>query len=51
MPIYGRCYEPGQLQFITTSTYRRVPAFPGWSYGRRFVQGVRADRFRLDRLG
>jgi hypothetical protein len=22
MPIYGRHFVPGQLQFITTSTYR-----------------------------
>ena len=24
MPIYGRHFEPGQLQFITTSTFRRA---------------------------
>jgi hypothetical protein len=27
MPIYHRTYSPGELQFITTSTYRRVPVF------------------------
>ena len=27
MPIYGRHFEPGQLQFITTSTYRRLKLF------------------------
>jgi len=27
MPIYGRHFEPGQLQFITTSTYRRSRLF------------------------
>ena len=27
MPIYGRHFEPGQLQFITTSTYRRGRLF------------------------
>src|SRR5260370_12676232 len=37
MPFYGRHYSPGQLQFITTSTYRRAPLFL-------------SDRFRSDRL-
>ena len=27
MPLYGRHFEPGQLQFITTSTYRRARLF------------------------
>jgi len=27
MPIYGRPYEPGQPQFITTGTYRRAKLF------------------------
>jgi hypothetical protein len=27
MPIYHRTYSPGELQFITTSTYRRTPVF------------------------
>ena len=27
MPIYGRHFEPGQLPFITTSTYRRSRLF------------------------
>jgi hypothetical protein len=27
MPTYVRHLEPGQLQFITTSAYRRVPDF------------------------
>lgn len=27
MPIYGRHFERGQLQFITTSTYRRSRLF------------------------
>jgi hypothetical protein len=25
MPLYHRTYSQGQLQFITTSTYRRAP--------------------------
>jgi len=27
MPICHRAYTPGELQFITTSTYRRAPVF------------------------
>jgi hypothetical protein len=27
VPIYGRHFEPGELQFITTSTYRRNGLF------------------------
>jgi len=27
MPIYGRHFEPGQWQFITTSTHCRTPLF------------------------
>jgi hypothetical protein len=27
MPIYHRIYGPGELQFITTGTYRRAPVF------------------------
>ena len=27
MPLYGRHFEPGQLQFITTNTYRRSRLF------------------------
>jgi hypothetical protein len=27
MPIYGRYFEPGQVQFITTSAYRRSRLF------------------------
>jgi hypothetical protein len=27
MPIYRRAYSPGELQFITTSTYRGAPVF------------------------
>ena len=27
VPIYHRIYSPGELQFIATSTYRRVPIF------------------------
>ena len=32
MPIYHRTYSPGELQFITTSVYRRTPVF----FSRRF---------------
>jgi hypothetical protein len=27
MPFYKRIYSPGELQFITTSAYRRAPLF------------------------
>ncbi len=29
MPRYHRVLHPGHLQFITSSTYRRVPVFVG----------------------
>ncbi len=29
MPRYHRVFDPGHLQFITSSTYRRVPVFAG----------------------
>ena len=27
MPVYHQVYSPGELQFITASTYRRAPIF------------------------
>ena len=32
MPVYGRRFERGPLQFITTSTYRRNPLFTCWRF-------------------
>jgi hypothetical protein len=38
MPIYHRTYSPGELQFITSSTYRRAPVFLSPRFCRYFVQ-------------
>jgi hypothetical protein len=42
MPIYHRTYRPGELQFITTSTYRRAPVFFSPRFCHYFVQRVEA---------
>ena len=44
MPTYGRRDEPGQLQFITTSTYRRTKLFQGDRFRWIFVQVLRELR-------
>ena len=44
MPIYGRHYEPGQLQFITTSTYRRTQLFHSQRFCWAFVEVLRELR-------
>jgi putative transposase len=44
MPIYGRRYEPGQLQFITTSTYRRTKLFEPEPFRCIFVEALRQLR-------
>ena len=44
MPIYGLRDEPGQLQFITTSTYRRTKLFQGDRFRWIFVQVLRELR-------
>src|ERR1035437_4710986 len=44
MPIYGRQFEPGQLQFITTSTYRRNRLFTCPRFCRNFVAILRELR-------
>jgi putative transposase len=38
MPFYKRTFSLGQLQFITTSTYRRSPLFLSEHFCRFFVQ-------------
>ena len=38
MPCYHRVFEPGQLQFITSSTYRRVPVFVSESFCQTFAE-------------
>jgi hypothetical protein len=44
MPIYGRHFEPGQLQFITTSTYRRSRLFTCQRFCWVFVETLRQFR-------
>ena len=44
MPIYGRHFEPGQLQFITTSTYRRSRLFTCQRFCGIFVETLRQLR-------
>jgi hypothetical protein len=38
MPLYGRHFEPGQLQFITTNTYRRSRLFTCQRFCWTFVE-------------
>ncbi len=38
MPRYDRVLDPGHLQFITSSTYRRVPVFASKGFCRIFAQ-------------
>ena len=47
MPIYHRTYTPGQLQFITASTYRRTPLFLSDRFCRCFVQRLEEVRQEL----
>lgn len=44
MPIYGRRFEPGQLQFITTSTCRRPQVFQSQRFRWTFVEVLRELR-------
>ena len=47
MPIYGRHFEPGQLQFITTCTYRRSRLFTCQRFCWIFVETLRQRGSRL----
>jgi putative transposase len=47
MPFYKRTYSPGQLQFITTSTYQRAPLFLSEHFCRCFVLRVEEVRQEL----
>jgi len=47
MPLYKRAYMPGQLQFITASTYRRAPLFFSKRFCRCFVQRLEEVREEL----
>ncbi len=44
MPFYHRVYSPGQLQFITTSTYRRTSLFLSDRFRHCFVQRLEEVR-------
>jgi hypothetical protein len=44
MPIHGRHFEPGQLQFITTSTYRRSRLFACQRFCWIFAETLRQPR-------
>ena len=46
MPSYHRVYGPGELQFITSSTYRRTPLFLSELFRRCFVR--RLDEVRQE---
>ncbi len=48
MPFYRRYFHPGQLQFITTSTYRRAPIFSSDRFRRDFVEVL--NHLRLERV-
>jgi hypothetical protein len=50
MPIYGRHFEPGQLQFITTSTYRRVRVFSILGFPDLFLDALRETRSKFSLL-
>ena len=47
MPFYHRVYGPGELQFITTSTYRRTPLFLSDRFRGCFVQRLEEVRSEL----
>jgi putative transposase len=47
MPVSHRYFAPGHLQFITTSTYRRVPVFLNPAYCQLFVDALRAVRSKI----
>ncbi len=44
MPVYRRQLEPGQLQFIATTTYRRAILFDPDRFPRDFVEVLRQLR-------
>jgi len=43
-PYYPRCFPPGQLEFITTSTYWRTPLFRSERFCQEFVATLDAVR-------
>jgi REP-associated tyrosine transposase len=47
MPLYHRTYNRGELQFITSSTYRRAPVFLSERFCRCFVRRLEEVRQEL----
>src|SRR5579863_3728153 len=47
MPTYHRHFEPGQLQFITTSTYHRAGVFADSRYCQLFADALQAARAKF----
>jgi putative transposase len=50
MPIYHRTYSPGELQFITSSTYRRAQVFRSRRFCQYFVQRLEEVRQKMNCL-
>jgi REP element-mobilizing transposase RayT len=50
VPIYHRVYAPGELQFLTGSTYRRVPVSLSDRFPRCFVERLEEVRRELNFL-
>ncbi len=44
MPLYHRFYSPGELQFLSASTYRRAPVYRSERFRRYFVQRLEEVR-------
>ncbi len=51
MPFYHRVYTPGQLQFITASTYRRTPFSSSIAFGQALSKALtRCVEFNLQEV-
>ena len=50
MPIYHRTYSPGELQFITSSTYRRARVFRSPRFCQCFVERLEEVRQNMNCL-
>ena len=50
MPIYHRTYSPGELQFITSSTYRRAQIFRSPRFCQYFVERLKEVRQKMNCL-
>ena len=50
MPVYQRHYPPGELQFITASTYCRAPLFLSDRFRSVFVEALAATRQKIEFL-